>query len=63
MTVDYFCGKVFTDDEVVVEILQPLRQTTYLPRTNKTITIPQSLYGKVIGRLKKTRYEGIDHPV
>jgi hypothetical protein len=30
---------------------------------NKTITTPQSLYGKVIGRLKKTRYEGIDHPV
>jgi hypothetical protein len=39
------CGKVFTDDEVVVEILQPLRQTTDLPRMNKTITTPQSLYG------------------
>ena len=57
------CGKVFTDDEVVVELLQPLGQTTYLPRINKTITTSQSLYGKVIGRLKRTRYEGIDHPV
>ena len=57
------CGKVFTDDEVVIEIFQPLRQTTYLPRLNKTITTPQSLYGKVIGCLQKTRYEDIDHPV
>jgi hypothetical protein len=77
MTVDYFhrvfivfvyiypemiCIAIF-DDEVVIEIFQPLRQTTYLPRLNKTITTPQSLYGKVIGCLQKTRYEDIDHPL
>eukprot|EP00105_Crassostrea_gigas_P045281 XP_019929429.1 PREDICTED: helicase with zinc finger domain 2-like [Crassostrea gigas] len=60
------CGKVFTDDEVVVEILgESKAQKNYTPRLKLDIAkeTKDNIYGKIIGRLKKNRYEDIQHPV
>lgn len=61
------CGKVFTDDEVVVEILgESKAQKNYIPRLKLDLakeTKDNNIYGKIIGRLKKNRYEDLQHPV
>ncbi|XP_062578545.1 helicase with zinc finger domain 2-like [Saccostrea cucullata] len=61
------CGRSFTDDEVVVEILgESKAQTTYTPRLKRDQAkerIDNNIYGKVIGRLQRNRYGDLEHPV
>lgn len=61
------CGKVFTDDEVVVEILgESKAQKNNIPRLKIDLTKEtkdNNIYGKIIGRLKRNRYEDLKHPV
>ncbi|XP_062578568.1 helicase with zinc finger domain 2-like [Saccostrea cucullata] len=61
------CGKAFTDDEVVVEILgESKAQSSYIPRLKIDLAKERkdnNIYGKVIGRLKRNRYGDLDHPV
>ncbi|XP_056009192.1 helicase with zinc finger domain 2-like isoform X3 [Ostrea edulis] len=61
------CGRNFTDDEVVVEILgESKAQTSYIPRLKIDLAKERkdnNVYGQVIGRLKRNRYNDLDHPV
>lgn len=61
------CGKVFTGDEVVVEILgESKAQKNYIPRLKlDTAKVSEdiNIYGKIIGKLKRNRYEDLEHPV
>lgn len=61
------CGKVFTDDEVVVEILGKSKaQKNYIPRLKIDLTKEtkdNNVYGEIIGILKRNRYEDLKHPV
>lgn len=61
------CGKVYTGDEVVVEILgESKAQKNYIPRLKldtAKVSEDMNIYGKVIGKLKRNRYEDLDHPV
>ncbi|XP_048757563.2 helicase with zinc finger domain 2-like [Ostrea edulis] len=61
------CGKVYNEDEVVVEVLNERPEVDVIPRLKKTINDrPQSdekLYGKVVGITKRTRFPTIKNPV
>lgn len=52
------CGIAFTDDDVVVRILNNERQK-HKKRTQTTLTV----YGEVIGVLERRRKQSIEHPV
>lgn len=52
------CGIAFTDDDVVVRILNNERQK-HKKRTQTTLTV----YGEVIGVLERRRKQYIEHPV
>ncbi|VDI18982.1 Hypothetical predicted protein [Mytilus galloprovincialis] len=54
------CGKAYTDDEVVVEVLL---ENSEIPRLGKIIQPRQKVFGKVVGILARKRKENIDHPV
>lgn len=61
------CGKAFTGDEVVVEILgESKAQKNYIPRLKldaAKVSEDMNIYGKIIGTLKRNRYEDLEHPV
>lgn len=59
------CGKVYSEDEVVVEIIS--EQPECIPRLNKVINAnmqcTDKIYGKVVGITKRTRFADIKNPV
>lgn len=57
------CGMAYSDDDIVVEIHQPTGHTSYIQRMDRRIKVAEQVFGKVIGRIKQNRYEGIAHPV
>lgn len=61
------CGKTFTDDEVVVEILgESKAHSTYIPRLKIDSAKEKkdnNIYGKIMGKLKRNRYGDLDNPV
>ena len=60
------CGKVFTDDEVVVEILGESKAPKNFSRLKIELakeTKDNNIYGRIIGRLKQNRFEDLKHPV
>ncbi|XP_069128081.1 probable exosome complex exonuclease RRP44 isoform X2 [Argopecten irradians] len=60
------CGKNFMEDEVVVEILSDgSKECSVIPRLKKALKSQeaQKTFGKVVGRLDRTRFRNIDHPV
>ncbi|XP_069128073.1 3'-5' exoribonuclease HELZ2-like isoform X1 [Argopecten irradians] len=60
------CGKNFMEDEVVVEILNDeSKECSVIPRLQKALKPQeaQKTFGKVVGRLDRTRFRNIDHPV
>ncbi|XP_061196372.1 helicase with zinc finger domain 2-like [Saccostrea echinata] len=61
------CGKAFSDDEVVVEVLgESKAQSSNIPRLKKDVTKEikdNDIFGKVLGRLKRNRYGDLEHPV
>ncbi|XP_021359808.1 helicase with zinc finger domain 2-like, partial [Mizuhopecten yessoensis] len=59
------CGKYFSEDEVVVEILNNDHSTYEIPRFHKKLKQNQDFkaYGKIVGRLSSKRFRNIEHPV
>ncbi|XP_062574957.1 helicase with zinc finger domain 2-like isoform X1 [Saccostrea cucullata] len=60
------CGKVYNEDEVVVEILSEPLGGDVIPRLNKTPSGFKSegkVYGQVVGITKRTRFNKIKNPV
>ncbi|XP_062566529.1 helicase with zinc finger domain 2-like [Saccostrea cucullata] len=60
------CGKAFSDDEVVVEILGVSKaQSSTIPKLKKDVkeVKDKDIFGKVLGRLKRNRYGDLEHPV
>lgn len=59
------CGKVYSEDEVVVEIIS--EKPECIPRLNKVINAnlqcTDKIYGKVVGITKRTRFADIKNPV
>ncbi|CAC5394759.1 unnamed protein product [Mytilus coruscus] len=56
------CGKAFTDDEVVIEILGQETSSCDTIRMEKKKQLGKT-YGKVIGLLKRNRCKNMDYPV
>ncbi|XP_061162412.1 helicase with zinc finger domain 2-like isoform X2 [Saccostrea echinata] len=56
------CGKAFSEDEVIVEVLGQPKSAEKSPETNN-FTKDTKVYGKVLGILKRNRYQDIRHPV
>lgn len=56
------CGKHFSEDEVVVEILNPEDKTRKMKKDSK-LCQDRKTYGKVVGCLQRKRFCNIDHPV
>lgn len=61
------CGRCFTDDEVLVEVLGKSKKLdSPIPRLKSRIgehTADTSVYGAIIGILKRNRYRDIKHPI
>ncbi|XP_061168138.1 helicase with zinc finger domain 2-like [Saccostrea echinata] len=61
------CGKVYNEDEVVVEILSEPLGGDVIPRLNKTPSFGYKsegkVYGQVVGITKRTRFNNIKNPV
>ncbi|KAJ8306093.1 hypothetical protein KUTeg_016638 [Tegillarca granosa] len=60
------CGTCFSDDEVIVEILRgaPKNAKTKKSKTNFSSEVDDNtIYGKVVGLLKRNRHQNIRHPV
>lgn len=59
------CGKSYTDDEVVVEILgkSKVRAFDKGRRNIESQTRDTNTYGKVLGTIKRNRYRNLKHPV
>lgn len=59
------CGKSYTDDEVVVEILgkTKIRAFDKGRRNIESQTRDTNTYGKVLGTIKRNRYQNLKHPV
>lgn len=63
-------GKVYNEDEVIVEILEDEREAykgkNYIHRLNKTLDLSKmtlKIYGQIVGLIKHRHYPDIDHPV
>ena len=57
------CGKAFTDDIVVVELLTEDAKSKHKSKNGSNGTTKSSVDGKVRGILKRTRHAGVSHPV
>ncbi|KAK3089644.1 hypothetical protein FSP39_005283 [Pinctada imbricata] len=58
------CGKAYSDDVVVVEVLKDnSSKNNYIPRLNKSTQKDETVYGHVRGVIERKRFKNVDHPV